>query len=340
MPSDGDDVEADGDDVPTDGDVSCAPVAMSPQELYDALEDKDFLLINVHVPNEGEVPGTDAHITYLDPDAIAAYIGDDKSKKVVVYCLTNHMALIAAEDLMARGYCNISYLDGGMRGWVAASFDLAEEGSDGDMDGDADDDMDIADGDLELEGEGESEHEMDNTDGDCVEIESDGDLDPEPDGDTDGDTDGDIDPETDGDMDVEDEIELADVVDLDEMEIELEFEWEVEEESAPPVLTPLSPAELNQALLAKDFLLINVHIPYDGQVPQTDTHISYLDPNALVAYIGGNLDEKVVVYCKSNYMALISGNDLLDLGYRNILYLNGGMNVWTGAGYQLEYDSK
>ena len=43
---------------------SLAPV--SPGALAAELEDKDFLLINVHVPYAGEVPGTDAHISYQD----------------------------------------------------------------------------------------------------------------------------------------------------------------------------------------------------------------------------------------------------------------------------------
>ena len=85
-----------------------------------------FLLINVHVPYAGQVPGTDTHISYQDLDGLAGYIGTDLETRVVVYCLTNFMALIAGEDLLARGYRAVYYLDGGMRGWEGAGFGLEQ----------------------------------------------------------------------------------------------------------------------------------------------------------------------------------------------------------------------
>ncbi len=97
---------------------------MSPQELHAALGSKDFLLVNVHIPDAGEIPGTDTHIPYTDVDAMVAYIGADLGVKVVIYCLTDHMALIAGPSLVQRGYLNIYYLQGGMNAWVAAGFTL------------------------------------------------------------------------------------------------------------------------------------------------------------------------------------------------------------------------
>lgn len=95
---------------------------MSPAELHAALQSKDFLLINVHVPDQGEIPGTDTHIPYTDVDAIAAYIGPDLGTKTVIYCLTDHMALIAGPALVQRGYWNLYYIEGGMSAWQAAGY--------------------------------------------------------------------------------------------------------------------------------------------------------------------------------------------------------------------------
>ena len=97
---------------------------MTPAELDAALADKDFLLINVHVPHDGEIPGTDAHLTYLDAAAIAAYIGDDRSTPVVIYCKSDHMTDIVGPELVAMGYSGVSYLEGGMNAWVAAGYTL------------------------------------------------------------------------------------------------------------------------------------------------------------------------------------------------------------------------
>lgn len=91
-------------------------------------------------------------------------------------------------------------------------------------------------------------------------------------------------------------------------------------------------AGLQEALKNKDFLLLNVHTPYEGDIPGTDKDIAYTDIDGLAAYIGADLDKKVIVYCKTNYMSGIAGAELVKRGYRAVRYLDGGMNAWTAAG--------
>ena len=106
--------------------------------------------------------------------------------------------------------------------------------------------------------------------------------------------------------------------------------------AADPQLHTMSPAELDAALADKDFLLINVHVPYEGEIPGTDTHLTYTDVDALAAYIGTDLSTQVVIYCKSDHMTDIAGPELVARGYRNVYYLEGGMNAWTAEGYTLD----
>ena len=40
------------------------PTTITVDELKTMLQSKDFVLINVHIPYEGEIPGTDVHIPY------------------------------------------------------------------------------------------------------------------------------------------------------------------------------------------------------------------------------------------------------------------------------------
>jgi rhodanese-related sulfurtransferase len=101
----------------------------------------------------------------------------------------------------------------------------------------------------------------------------------------------------------------------------------------PAVLTPVAPADLKAEFDAKDFLLINVHVPYEGEIPGTDEHIKYTETEALVAFIGGDLDAQVVLYCMSNGMSTYAGNSLVTAGYRAVRYLDGGMAAWKQAGY-------
>jgi len=116
--------------APVGGDASSpdAPAAVlgsvSVRDLQAALPNKDFLLVNVHVPREGQIPGTDAHLRYDDPAAIAAFIGADRARKVVVYCRSNSMSTQAGQKLAAMGYRSVRYVDGGMGAWQAAGYTL------------------------------------------------------------------------------------------------------------------------------------------------------------------------------------------------------------------------
>jgi len=106
------------------------------EELQGMLENKDFLFVNVHVPFEGDIPGTDIFIPYdeiadntSDPptpfDDIQPDIGHlpvDKNSKIVLYCRSGRMSDIAARTLVDLGYTNIYNLDGGFNAWKEAGL--------------------------------------------------------------------------------------------------------------------------------------------------------------------------------------------------------------------------
>ena len=104
-----------------------APAALgeiSAQQLHTALANKDFLLIDVHYPNAGSIPGTDARIAFDDIPVLVAFIGPNLDTKVVLTCLSGHMSKTAGDTLAARGYRNISELTGGMSAWTATGYTL------------------------------------------------------------------------------------------------------------------------------------------------------------------------------------------------------------------------
>ncbi len=97
---------------------------VSVDQFANMLDQKDFILMNVHVPYAGEIPGTDILIPF---NAIGQYrdkLPEDKDTKIVVYCVTGPMGYVAAEKLANIGYTRVFHFQGGMKAWQKAGKQL------------------------------------------------------------------------------------------------------------------------------------------------------------------------------------------------------------------------
>jgi len=96
--------------------------------LATMLESKDFLLINVHIPYEGEIEGSDLFIPYNEIEQNLDKLPTDKGAKLVLYCRSGGMGAIAARTLVKLGYSDVWNLDGGMIAWEEAGYPLVDKG--------------------------------------------------------------------------------------------------------------------------------------------------------------------------------------------------------------------
>jgi rhodanese-related sulfurtransferase len=91
--------------------------------------------------------------------------------------------------------------------------------------------------------------------------------------------------------------------------------------------TLITTEQLRTMLENKDFVFVNVHIPYEGEIPQTDVFAPY---DEIEQYLFEFLDreEKVVLYCRYGPMSEYAANTLVSLGYTNVYILDGGFAEW------------
>ena len=90
--------------------------------------------------------------------------------------------------------------------------------------------------------------------------------------------------------------------------------------------------ELAELLDREDVTLVNVHIPYEGELPETDLFIPY---DEVVDHLDQlpDKDALVILYCRSGSMSTSAAQELASLGYANVLEVDGGFNAWKAAGY-------
>ena len=99
---------------------------LSPKDLKEKLQNKNFTFINVHTPYEGEIAGTDMFLEYDGMVSSKSKLPGDKNAEIIIYCKTGRMSAEALLTLKSLGYTNIKHLSGGMDAWEVGGEKLLD----------------------------------------------------------------------------------------------------------------------------------------------------------------------------------------------------------------------
>lgn len=80
---------------------------------------------------------------------------------------------------------------------------------------------------------------------------------------------------------------------------------------------------------------MNVHIPYEGEIKNTNAFIPYDKIVDNLDKLPTDKNTKIVLYCQSGRMSEIAARKLTGLGYTQVSHLSGGMIDWEKNGYEI-----
>lgn len=97
----------------------------------------------------------------------------------------------------------------------------------------------------------------------------------------------------------------------------------------------LSAQDLARMIKKKNFYLINIQIPYSGEIKKTD---SFMQPDQVVTNsdrLPKDKTMRIVIYDKNGQTSISAVETIRKLGFSHVQYLAGGMDAWEKSGYTI-----
>ncbi len=86
----------------------------------------------------------------------------------------------------------------------------------------------------------------------------------------------------------------------------------------------------------KDIFLVDVHIPEQQHIKDTDAFIPFNEVKQNASKFPKDKNATVVVYCAGGHMGDTAAQYLIELGYKEVYNLDRGMADWLSKNYPLQ----
>lgn len=95
---------------------------INPIELNKIIQNENIYLVDVHIPQQRHIKGTDLFVPYNEIEKYKDRFPKDKNTVIYLYCEGGPMGKVAARSLHELGYSKLINLEGGTNAWQRAGF--------------------------------------------------------------------------------------------------------------------------------------------------------------------------------------------------------------------------
>lgn len=100
---------------------------VSATEVDEVLANEDVFVLDVHIPEQTHIPGTDAFIPYNEIAENVDALPEDKDTPIFVYCRSGSMSDQASQEIAELGYSEVYDLVGGVNAYKESHVDVSVE---------------------------------------------------------------------------------------------------------------------------------------------------------------------------------------------------------------------
>lgn len=100
-----------------------------------------------------------------------------------------------------------------------------------------------------------------------------------------------------------------------------------------PAVAELTPEAFAARMASPEAVVVNVHVPYAGELAGTDHFVPYDQTLRGLATL--SRDDDLLLYCQTGTMSEAAAQELLDDGFSRVAHLAGGMEAWQDSGREV-----